>query len=130
MEKNEAGSLPLTLPKTDLLMDHGSQQRPKTLNLIEGKLASTLELISTEKGLLNRRPIAQALIQTINEWDFSKFKALIQQRVPPSSEEAACRMEIKLVPATHLTKVKIQNMQRFQKINIKKVIHLENSTWD
>jgi hypothetical protein len=58
MEKNAAGSLPLTLPKTDLLMDQGSQQRPKTLNLIDGEVANTLELVSTGKNLLKRRPTA------------------------------------------------------------------------
>jgi hypothetical protein len=39
--------------------------KPDTLNLIEEKVGKTLELIGTGGNLLNRTPMAQALISRI-----------------------------------------------------------------
>ena len=49
--------------------------KPDTLNLIEQKVGSSLELIGTGDNFLNRTPIAQALRSTINKWDLMKLKS-------------------------------------------------------
>lgn len=48
--------------------------KPDTLNLIEQKVGSSLELIGTGDNFLNRTPMAQALNQQINKWDLKKLK--------------------------------------------------------
>ena len=42
--------------------------KPDTLNLIEKKVRSTLEHISTGDHFLNITPVAQTLRATINKW--------------------------------------------------------------
>ena len=48
---------------------------PSTLNLIEDKVRSTLECLSTGDYFLNRTPVAQTLRATINKWDLLKLKS-------------------------------------------------------
>ena len=48
--------------------------KPDTLNLIEKKIGSSLEIIGTGDNFLNRILIVQELRSTINKWDFMKLK--------------------------------------------------------
>jgi hypothetical protein len=54
--------------------------RPDTLNLIEEKMRSKLELIDTGEDFLNRTLSAQPLRPTINKWNLVNRKASVKQR--------------------------------------------------
>jgi hypothetical protein len=43
------------------------------LNLIEGKVGKSLELIGTRGNFLNRTPMAHALRSSIDKWDLIKL---------------------------------------------------------
>jgi hypothetical protein len=49
--------------------------KPDTLNQIEEKVGKRLEFIGTEENFLNRTPVAQALISTIDKWNFIKLES-------------------------------------------------------
>ena len=49
--------------------------KPTTLDLIEEKLGSTLEHISTGNHFLNIITVTQTLIVTINKWNLLKLKS-------------------------------------------------------
>ena len=53
---------------------------PATLNLIEEKVASTLELIGTGNHFLNRTPAAQTLRETINKCLKLKLKSFCKAK--------------------------------------------------
>ena len=54
--------------------------KPATLNLIEEKVGSTLELIGTGDHFLNITPIAQTLRETINKWDLLKLRSFCKAK--------------------------------------------------
>ena len=51
-----------------------------TLDLIEEKVGSTLELIGTGDHFLNITPVAQTLRETINKWDLLKLKSFYKAK--------------------------------------------------
>ncbi|KAL6088265.1 hypothetical protein STEG23_033385 [Scotinomys teguina] len=51
-----------------------------TLNLMEEKVGSTLECISTGDHFLNITPIAQTLSATINQWDYMKLRSFCRAK--------------------------------------------------
>ncbi|CAO2600141.1 hypothetical protein LEMLEM_LOCUS10181 [Lemmus lemmus] len=66
--------------------------KPATLNLIEGKVGSTLECIGIGDHFLNITPVAQTLRETVNKWDllkmksFCKAKALVNKTIRQPTE--------------------------------------------
>ena len=56
-------------------MDQRPQHKPATLNLIEGKVGSTLECISTGDNFLNITSEAQTLRETVNKWDLLELRS-------------------------------------------------------
>ena len=54
--------------------------KPATLNLIEEKVGSTLELIGSEDYFLNTIPAAQTLRETINKWDPLNLKSFCKAK--------------------------------------------------
>ena len=65
-----------TKPKTKLIKDLNT--KTDTLNLIEEKAGSSLELVGIEDHFLNRMPIPQALRVTL--WDFMKLKSFYKAK--------------------------------------------------
>jgi hypothetical protein len=49
--------------------------KPDTLNLIEEKVAKSLELIGTGGNYLNRTPMAHALLSIIDKWNLMKLES-------------------------------------------------------
>jgi hypothetical protein len=62
------------LYKAQVQVDLGPQHKPDTLNLVEEKVAKSLELIGTEGSFQNRTRIAHALRSRIDKWDLMKLE--------------------------------------------------------
>jgi hypothetical protein len=58
----------------------GLNIKPDTLNLIQQKVGSNLELFSTGDNFLNRTPVARALRSTIDKWDLVKLKSFYKAK--------------------------------------------------
>ena len=69
---------PCTKQKTQWITD--LNMNPVTLNLIEEKVGSTLELIGTGDHFLNITPVAQTLRETINKWNLPKLKSFCKAK--------------------------------------------------
>jgi hypothetical protein len=54
--------------------------KPDTPNLIEDKVGKNPKLIDTGGNFLNRPPMAQALISTIDKWDLMKLKSFCKAK--------------------------------------------------
>jgi hypothetical protein len=61
-------------PKKKKQKTKQQQKQPDILNLIEGKVGKTLELIGTGGNFLNRTPMAQALRSRIDKWNLTKLE--------------------------------------------------------
>jgi hypothetical protein len=77
---------PCTKLKFKWIKDLNIKVDTNTLNLIEEKVGSSLELIGTEDNFLNKTPIAQALRSTVNKWDLSR--AVVAHAFNPSTWKA------------------------------------------
>jgi hypothetical protein len=51
--------------------------RLKTLQLVQERAGSTLEVIDKDKDFLNRTPTAQQLREWMDKWDFIKLKTFL-----------------------------------------------------
>ena len=60
--------------KTQVQVDQQLNIDPITLNLIEEKVGSSLELFGTGDHFLSITPVAQTLRLTINNWNLQKLK--------------------------------------------------------
>jgi hypothetical protein len=54
--------------------------KPDTLNLIEGKVGESLELIGTGEIFLNRTPMAQVLRSRIDKWNLIKLESFCKAK--------------------------------------------------
>jgi hypothetical protein len=54
--------------------------KPDTLNLTEGKMGKSLELIGTGGNFLNRIPVAHALRSRIGKWDLMKRESFCKAK--------------------------------------------------
>ena len=54
--------------------------KPDTLNLIEGKMGKSLELIGTGGNFLKRTLIAHALRSRIDKWDLMKLESFCKAK--------------------------------------------------
>ena len=66
---------PYLSPCTKLKWIKNLNIKPDTLNLIEGKVGKSLELISTGGNFLNRTPMAHTLRSRIDEWYLMKLES-------------------------------------------------------
>jgi hypothetical protein len=55
-------------------------KKPDTLNLIEGKLGKSLELIDTSRKFLNTTSVAHALRSRIDKWDLLKLESFCKAK--------------------------------------------------
>ena len=54
--------------------------KPDTLNLIEGKVGKSLELIGTGGNFLNKTPMFQVLRSTTAKWDLMRMKSFCKAK--------------------------------------------------
>jgi hypothetical protein len=54
--------------------------KPDTLNLIEGKVGKSLELIGTGGNFLNRTPMARALRSRSDKWDLMRLESFCKAK--------------------------------------------------
>ena len=63
--------------------------KPDALTLIEEKVGKSLQHIGTGETFLNRKPVAWAIITTIDKWDLIKLKSFCKAKVNREKKKTA-----------------------------------------